>query len=407
MQHKKVKDLNYYDKILILLIVSQVFGVVGGVARPTRIFVIIFIPAMIIFYIKRKKVSATFRYELVFFLLWIIYGFMSLVWTPSPSTGLNELLYLLLNICTYLLVIYFASRASYPKESIILGWRIMFLLMVPIALIEITLNWHLPQNIYESEIDYILNGIVTTRNYASVTFGNLNGYNTVICYSIPFMLGNLLAKENKKLRILDWALLFIISFIVFTNSSKGTYLVWIISIIIFVAYYLNYKGRSKGYLIFMGMVFIFLYYFYFSFSYSVGISRLGSIFNTRNYRSVLIEKGIDALVQSRYLGTGAGSIQQVMGQKYMLAVTSVHNLFIEIGAQYGLLILIMFFGLLVRIFLRSIRSDSAVKMNYIIFTSLSLLPIIVAINSSYLPESGIWLFIGSLTVMSLTYSPRP
>lgn len=106
------------------------------------------------------------------------------------------------------------------------------------------------------------------------------------------------------------------------------------------------------------------------------------------------------ILKSSFLGTGIGSINDSMAQ-YGLLITIPHNLFLEIFVQYGLL-LIMLFLIFIAIVFYKVRKSNKVNQ-FIVYTSLIILPFSSIINSGYLLMPVFWLFLSSLYILSTSY----
>jgi len=166
--HKKHKRFfNKYDKYLIVLIVLQVFGIIGGIARPVRIYVIFFMPVVVHYIFKKiKQHDINIRFDINLFSLWLLYGILSISWSLSKSAGIKEILYLALNILTYFTVLYFSTKSLNPTKSIRVGWVLLLILTIPVALIELFYNVHLSTNVHASDIILHSGGLTNIRTYA-------------------------------------------------------------------------------------------------------------------------------------------------------------------------------------------------------------------------------------------------
>jgi len=399
--HKKHKRFfNKYDKYLIVLIVLQVFGIIGGIARPVRIYVIFFMPVVVHYIFKKiKQHDINIRFDINLFSLWLLYGILSISWSLSKSAGIKEILYLALNILTYFTVLYFSTKSLNPTKSIRVGWVLLLILTIPVALIELFYNVHLSTNVHASDIILHSGGLTNIRTYASVTFGNLNAYSTMLCFLIPFLLGSILNNPPRKYAMIYWGTFIVTSFIILSNASKGAAIVLAGTVIIFVWYYFMNRGSSNVVLIVITTFTIIVYYLYISDTLQFIAGRIIGLRYIGDSRINFIVYGFDALKKSRLLGVGAGNFMDVMSSVYKLPVTSAHNLFLEIVVQYGVAIFFMFLIFLLKIY-RLSKSHKNTVVRFIVVSSILMLPVSTAINSGYLAESGVWIFLGSLTVLS-------
>jgi O-antigen ligase len=88
-----------------------------------------------------------------------------------------------------------------------------------------------------------------------------------------------------------------------------------------------------------------------------------------------------------------------MNSVYHLKITAPHNLFLEIGVQFGLVIFLLFMGMLLRLFLKQ-SSNKNKSSKFIIISSLAMFPLTSIIDSGYILSIVIWLFLASLYVIA-------
>lgn len=396
---KSIKS-NKYDRLLILLFALQVFGGIGGAFQPVRIFIIIFIPATIIFFIKNSSITSRYKYEIATFYIWITYGLFSLIWVINIQESLKEVLYLTLYFFGFFLVVYFSSKANNPKDSIIKGWLLLFLLTIPIALVEIILDIHLPSAYHEENMIMNLgDGQFLQRRFASVTFGNLNGYNTILVYVTPFVIGNLLknnSSSSNKIGALFLAL--ILSYLVISNNSRAAFLCLSIILLVLLGY--SYKSFKTFFGIIFTIIIVAAYFVYFkSDLFAPILYRMQSQGFEDNSRITLINSGLDALYNSFFIGIGAGNFSPIMEKIYGLNNSSAHNFFLEVLVQYGLIIFILFLGIFSKIIKKN-KHNKIKHQHLIVVSSLIIYPFTSIINSGYILDFSTWLFIYSLYIVA-------
>jgi O-antigen ligase len=394
----QLKKLNIYDKLLMMFIALQVFGMYGGALVPIRIAVILLSPFVLTYFIKYQSVSKRYRYEQLLFGFWLFYGIITLFWAIIPEESIKEIIYLTINFLLIFTVLFLANKASNPQESVIKGWILMFLLTVPIALYEFWFNKHLPMAVQAEGMMMNIREEFINRRLASVTFGNLNGYNTMLCFMMPFVFNYLLKAINNRQKLLRWVMVFCLSLIVLMNGSRGAVICLIIVFLFFLKRFLQVRKS----LFFLSAIALIASYFLITYYDTVLILityRFQHADSGNDDRLKLIACGWDALWNSGLFGVGAGNFKPTMKLNYHLELTSPHNLFLEIGVQYGLIILLLFIGLLVRLFLKQkVNIDKSAK--FIVLSSLFMFPLSSSIDSGYILTAGVWLFIASLHVMA-------
>lgn len=396
----KENRFNRYDQLLIILIALQAFGGIGGAFQPVRIFMMLFIPATINFMIKNKSILLSYKYEVITFYIWIAWGLFSLIWVINFQESLKEILYLILYFLSFFLVVFFSHKANNPKESIIKGWILLFLFTIPIALVEVIFDLHLPSAYQQENLMMNLgDGQFLQRRFASVTFGNLNGYNTLLVYITPFVAGNLIKSHSTYLKkIAAVALVTILIFLIIANSSRAT----ILSLFIIFLVLLGYS--IKNYKTFIGFTFTFIFcagiLLYFSDDFFKPIIyRMQEQGFEDNSRLNLIKLGLYALSKSYFFGVGTGNFSPTMDKIYSQELTVAHNFFLEVLIQYGIIIFILFIGMFIRI-IRKNKDNQVKYKKFIITSSLLIYPITSIINSTYILSAWTWLFIASLYIIS-------
>ncbi len=396
-QQSKIKA-NIYDKLLIMFIVLQIFGNFGGALQPVRIFAFVFIlPMFLYFATKRKKLRENI-YSRNVFIIWLVYGFLSLFVSIRPGDSIKELMYLSLNFSVFFVLIYFANKANKPTESIIKGWIYLFLLTIPIALFEFTFDKHFALSLQEEDMLLNYGSDIVLRRFASVTYGNLNTYNTMLMFIFPFIISPIFNNKNKK----DFSkkIFIIVAFclIVLMNGSRGAVIGLAIGFLVFLSVIVKNK---KLFAITLIVVFIIgiLGLHFFGNIFSLITDRFETQGLEDEGRLGIIISSYDAFINSYFLGIGAGNFSSFMEKNYNLDILAPHNFFLEILVQYGLFIFLLFIGILIRIIKKTVKNKNVVS-RFIIISSLCMFPITTIINSTYILGIWIWLFIGSLYIIS-------
>lgn len=389
---------NIYDNILTTFIALQCFGQIGGTFQPIRVMVILSAPYIFTFYFKNKDALKSIFYERLLFSVWLLYGLISILWVTEPSDGLKEILYLTVNSFAFFLTIVLANKSNHPQKSIIKGWIALFLATLPIALYELWFDNHLSIATQEGGMvmNYTYN--VFERRFASVTYGNLNEYNLILCYTVPFVLGLLLSSKNKKIAILNWLVAFLLSYIIIVNGSRAAFLSLIIAYFVFSLYYIKSK---KSFRTLIGIVIIAIYVIsmYADKIFGVVLARFSEQGLTDDGRTEIFSVGIKSLSETYFFGVGAGNFISTMDKVYHLELTSPHNLLLEIAVQYGLVVLLLFIGYLFRLFKK--QKNNLNPMNkFIIVGSLCMFPLTSTIDSGYILNTWIWMFLASMFVIA-------
>lgn len=389
-------ELNRYDKLIFLLISLQAFGGFGGFLQPVRFMILLLLP----FLLTSKNFNLkAYKYELITFYIWIVYGTISLIWVYFMEESIKEILYLIIYFAGFFVLIYLSSNAKQPKESIIKGWIFLFIITIPVAVVELFYDIHLPSAYDQEAVMMNFQEIgVLERRFASINYGNLNGYNVILIYTLPFVLSIQLSNLSKVRKLLGWTVFIMLSSIILMNGSRGAFLSLLIIVAVFILYYTK---NIKTLIYIVILISLPLLYFLFTDNeinklISARFIEQGIVDNTRLN---LIQMGLQALRDSNFMGIGAADFNPTMKYKYNQELTSSHNFFLEVLVQYGVLIFILFIGLFIRIFNNN-KSNDIKTSSFIVISSLCIYPLSSIITSGYIQSAWTWLFIASLYVVA-------
>ncbi len=388
---------NKYDKLIVFFIAILAFGNVGGALQPVRIFIICCLPFMMLFFLKNKSILKQYRFEQFFFIVWWIYALFSLLWAIAPGESIKHIFYLAVNFLGFFVLIWLSANANKPQESIVKGWILMFLITLPVALYELWFDYHLPTSVHESHTQMNFGYDILERRFASVTFGNLNTYNTILCYIFPFIMFYILKSVSKKQMIFGSIVLLVLSYIILTNSSRGAIFCLLLGFILFFIYYIKSGGRLS-YLFIVIVVAVF-------FAIRNYESLFGVIFNRLEVQGLDDQGRLDNIIygwnvflDSNLLGIGTANYIPVM-ETYGLSVTAPHNIFLEIGVQYGIFILVGFLILLWHVIKKGLLNPNKANKAFVLI-AISIFPLAGVINSVYLLMAPIWIFLSSASIIA-------
>ncbi len=394
-----VKTFNRYDYFIIALLGSIVFGTFGGFLQPVRILSILFLP-IVVYEFNVLYQDRLVRRIIFFFFFWYIYCVLSVLWTSDPDQAFKELLYYPIHFNLFLSLVLFAKLANRPIYAIILGWCLFVFLSLPIAFNEIIANEHLESSKYGDKFINLGKGKSVLKHYAAVTFYNYNTYNTVLCFSFPFLLTYLLLFKRKILQFAGWVLVLSVLYIVLTNASRGTFISMGIMLVIFSVFFRKHSISYKPMLYFLliGVVGYIIWVYgdvlFKQFGYRM-IGRDSILTDQSRFGMILIVLAI--VVDDLFMGAGTGSLIATFSQRSSIEIP--HNLFLEILIQYGLIITIGILFFLCFLLKRAWKTrDNEIKL--ILFAALFPLPFISTINSGYLLMPSVWLFFASLFMVS-------
>lgn len=392
----KLQD-NIFDWMLTGLFALLVFGMMGNGAQPVRLAILGLLPFMLLDVFRRPHESmAYYRYEVFFLAFWWMWAASFLYKAVVLEESVKHLIYLFIHIFGFLEVIWAANKAKNPQRAICRGWIIMLILSLPIAVWEFTTGQHLPTTIMRDQ-SIVFGKVRIDRPYAAVTFGNLNSYNTAICWALPYLFIWALFPEKKRdtlVAILTFIPLFLI---VILNSSRGAILCMGALIMVYVGCYLKIgKHRTALLSALIVATFVLAYYLYEMFFFIIG--RFADQGMGDDGRVENIVQGTRAWLDSWCLGIGIGNYEPIMDQIYRVDIPAPHNLFLEILVVFGLFIAVGFMGMLLRIFLRAKRSERRNRF----FFAFAIVALFLGgmVDSGYWQKATTWFFIAAFCILS-------
>ena len=361
--------------------------------------------------IKINKLPNKLHYIFVIMIAWYL---MSVTWSVDIKYSLEYLFYIGCGISISLAIIYYSNNLNeYKKTFNIISF--FFIVEIIICLFETFTSFRLPTSAYSEYRSFFgrnqndlsdLSERATLYLTSSPTgfHGNPNNLATAMSIIFPFFLFH----ENKYIKLMG--VISIITIIIATGSRGN-----MISILLMSLVYFLYSYKK----LFMGIILLPVTYIIspfittisqsFNNSENLKLEELLSLFtvlsniffqetsngNSIDIRKQLISNGIDALLQTYGLGLGGGGARAIQEEMGGVAgkITSMHNFWIEILVEGGVLFAICFIVwylyviyLLHRISLKTLNND--IKY-YSSSASLSMIGFLIGATS---PSSCIYLF---------------
>ena len=390
---------NKYDWYIILIIGTLAFGKIGGALQFIRLVSLFLLPFNIhstILGRERWYYKSAWLFAFCFFL----YGMVSLTWSVDYFSAKIELFYIFLSMNIIYSLTRFAKRANHTIESLIWGWSLFMILTLPIAMWELTTSIHLYT--LDDLSNYIerggmLNGVI--EKFAGATFANPNEYNTVICFSLPYLFLRILLSENQKQYIFSLVLLLLTIVIPIVNSSRGSILTIVIDAIIFSYLYYKRYGKYNKRLLYGSLFFIIsivVLYGSVLFDQLIKRSQLVNALEDDG-RMKMVYAGLQLLIESNFIGIGPS------GYSAMFHI-GPHNLITEFLIQYGIYIFLFACIVLGLILYRLYKLAKGTYFVYIPICFVCTFPFISVINSDYLEYPSLWISFGSLYVFHIGVS---
>lgn len=396
--HKSEHKRNASDFLLIITISLLVFGGFGGALQPIRIFSLVMFPFVFRFLLKKsnnKQIAKTSRVVIILYIFFIV----SLLWTSDINEGFKEIIYYGIHLNLFLLIVMLYMKAHKPFSSLLIGWTLFIFLTQIIAFNEIFFDVHLDLSIFESDKMMNVGGMLVQKKFAAVTFGNYNGYVTVVALSLPFLFGLFTTVEKKTHQIITLAIISFAYFSLFINASRGGILASMIILGVFLVFSkkLKIKNIRFNFVLLIPLFLVLLYRYYdVIFEQLFYRTLAGSSFTEDTGRFELFGRALEAFYNKPFFGGGIGSLETEMAGGSILVP---HNMFLEVLVQFGFFVTLFFLIYLVKHLVEANRLNNPVN-KFIIYAAILSLPIASIVNSGYLLMPVFWIFLASLYCIS-------
>lgn len=386
-----------YDFILYTLVALLIFGMIGNGAQPVRIFIIAISPFMILDALRRPHESLYYyRHECFFLLFWFLWSVSFFFKAVDEIESLKHTIYLLIHSLGFLEALWAANKAVSPQNSIKYGWLTVIILSIPIAIYEFLTDFHMTMSFQDTGSTLYVNGVHIERPFASVTFGNLNSYNTVLCWALPSLFMCNLYPKSKFDKVIGLLLMAIVTLIIVANASRGA----IICLVLMLATYIHayYKtGRNRLLLIIILVLGTGALVYYLGELFILILERFNDQGMSDDGRTENLTKGFQAFLDSYGLGIGIGNYEPIMGNVYRVVFAAPHNIFLEILVCFGLLVMIGFIYICIHIIRICLQRGTPFNRNMLIFCGAALV-LAGIIDSNYWMKATTWMFFASLFI---------
>lgn len=231
------KQNTIYDWALVSMMALLAFGSSFGFWQPIRIMFLLLMPCMVYDVWKTKDLKAWkgHRYELIFFGIWILWSGVSLYWREDGIECIKLFIHLIIYVSGWMEVMWLSSKAQRPIRSIALGWIIMFLASVPVAVWELLTDHHLPTcETSAGALTYISEHVAIRRWFAATTFDNLNACNNTLCFTLLSVTMWLYQADKKWEKILGVVTWIMVGAIIYQNGSRAALACLICSAILYI-----------------------------------------------------------------------------------------------------------------------------------------------------------------------------
>lgn len=294
-------------------------------------------------------------YSILFLLFWFLWALISVIWVKDYSYWVESTTHIILGILlAYIYSKYLNRRMDYVRALN------SFVIMV---LFHNIIGWY--EIITDNYMFYSGVSIYwyQRENMPVSSFGNTNDFATFLFFSITILFVCIVNSTTKIGKLFNIILLLSSLSLMIATDSRGALLSTILSLIIFIIFNKNkkikaYKILASLLLILMINLTVIIYkpelitmgynYFVGDFSFTNYLS-----LNSDDIRIRLIKNGLYFLLRSFGFGVGAGNAQFWLAKESIVdneGYLYLHNWFLEILVEYGLIVFMMYLMFYFRLF---------------------------------------------------------
>lgn len=394
---------NKYDIYILLLIVSTIFGTIGGALTAPRLLGILLIPKLF-GSINRENficLSSLRSWCVAFY----VFALVSMLWTPDKVEGVKELVYYLMHFLIFFEVIVFSRKALSPLQFITIGFALCVLLTSVVGFWELTTDNHLAYSQLDEAKASNMGGEILVRNFAAVTFYNPNSYVTYLCFCLPFLLYGF-SLEEKLLKRLSFIALVIAIVLILCNASRGGMFTIVICLAVFFLMSPKNKSLIYSFLVLIGGLLYILYKYGESILFILTMRLTEGGATTDDSRFEIWGNALKVLVEYCGFGCGIGGVFAAMKQFAKGGITITHNIFLEVLCQYGVVFCLAFVFFLFKQFKTGLKLLDK-KRSVLVSIAIVSFPMTGIINSGYLLDPQLFIVLASIYVFANYERIRP
>lgn len=292
--------------------------------------------------ISNIRVKTSFQ----FLVIWLVYGILSIVWAASKIDTVKHIIFLFLDISLIFFIVKLTTDVNELMKLFYI-WIGIYIVLIPIGFWEVITGDHLKT----SGLNLVDEGYEHYKFSPTTLFANQNDYATLIALTIPMFYTSIRYLQNGFSRFFYLICLVLSIVMLMFTSSRANYIGVVIGFAFWFFFILKTKGRMNVIIASLSIVALLL----------INISDeeikfLANVWDDFNVlmnlqdedagvdiRSNLIKNGLWFALNSGGFGIGAGNIEYYMANfpKYDVGdTTNVHNWWIELLTNYGVVIFI-------------------------------------------------------------------
>lgn len=413
--------------LLLALPVMAAFGSLIRVAGPMFGFRVLLVVTLAIVFLKYRSfpwTSASARAFLRMMFVWLLLGYSSIFWAIDKMASVTQLFGVTLGLAlgVGLVMLAHSTKSETAADTLVRGWTIAFAITGVIAIYEKFSGHHLSNYLVDAAVPAL-----TSQQYIASVFGNPNAYAAFLITALPFELWGLMRAQTRSSRLMFFASLVALIALLLLTGSRICMLAAFAQVAVAVIVLASRRFRLvvlagvatlaiasiTGAIASLASLFPFLPQKLFA---NTGMESLllevSSSSTSGGERINLLKDGFWMIYKTHGIGVGAGNFQAnvLMAPYPTHRIVDPHNLWMEILAEYGLVVFFLIAAWLAMCLMvgfrlikheRTSHAFSGRPLGLAIITSILGNLIASVANSTYLTSSTNWLFLACLGVMAI------
>jgi hypothetical protein len=390
----------FANYLLCVAIVATLAGGLGGSIQPARVVVALAVVLVLIRASTSLLTPPVTRQALTMSVVMILGGALSLFWTEDVLGGLG----LLLAVSIGALSLFLVTRADLSEGGVRLllwAWAMAVGLSLPIALYEIGTGNH-----FQFALDDRTIRGVGVFPFASIFFGNYNDFSAWLCMGFTMTMAAFLEAKTAIRKIMITVVNIFVALVIFVNTSRGAIIYVSLVTLFYSIRFVDFRRYAGSMVALISPVILGLFYDRLVEIYNLALIRFEYVDYAEEsfgQRADLIAAGIRAILESYGLGIGIGGFEEYLGQRYYGLIPNPHNIITEIGVNFGFIPMLLFVGLLVRLFSVGLfRRDMPEAFRTALLCGAIGVPIIGVVPSQAIGFIYWWVWLATLVAIAST-----
>jgi teichuronic acid biosynthesis protein TuaE len=342
--------------------------------------------------------------------VWIVWGVASLLWTPGPRAGVIEVVSVVLGALAASVIIRGVAGRSSRLRLVALGFGAAFVMVLSVSSWEIATGHHLTSS-YVTAI-----GADDRRLFVTATFGNPNALGAFLLMAQALFYWQFLESPGRRGQA-TWLAGIVVAPVLMLVGGCRTALVGAIVCAVIFSWAFGSRLQRLWFVVLSALTGVLSGWVFFKLT-GLGLDdlvatwRLGGEFEyggSAGLRLNLIRNGWDMIKGTWGMGVGAGGFVHEIEHGYGVfdtgGIVNPHSFWLEIGTQYGVLVLLgvvmvlLWWLVLLSAGLKASRLQGNRSSRALAATGLTALAAYVigaSSNSTFIPSPVNWAFLGTV-----------